>query len=128
MAIGLPMCLLMGALLLAPPAHAAKKSTTECAGVETSIIKCKGNNDSKNIEDNGVWQLLLMVINILTAGVGVVAVGGIVYGAILYASAEAKSDQVRQAKTIISNVAIGLVLFALMWAMLNFLVPGGVFS
>lgn len=99
----------------------------DCGGVQTSIIKCPQDN-SGGIENNGVWGLLLIVINILTAGVGLVAVGGIIYGAVLYASAEDRSDQVNQAKQIITNVVIGLVLFALMWALLNFIVPGGVFQ
>lgn len=100
----------------------------DCGGVKTSIIKCSQDNSGNSISNNGVWGLLLIAINILTAGVAVVAVGGIIYGAILYASAEDKTDQVNQAKQIITNVVIGLVLFALMWSLLNFLVPGGVFA
>ena len=98
-----------------------------CAGVDTAIIKCDPDASGET-KTNGVWQLLLMVVNILTAGVGVIAVAGIVYGAVLYTTAEDKADQVKQATNIITNVVIGLVLFALMWAGLNFIVPGGVFS
>lgn len=100
----------------------------DCGGVKTSIIKCDQNNTGNSVENNGVWGLLLIAVNILTAGVGLVAVGGIIYGAFLYASAEDKSEQVNQAKQIITNVVIGLVLFALMYALLNFLIPGGIFT
>lgn len=99
----------------------------DCGGVETAIIKCSQSN-SGDIEDNGVWGLLMLVLKILTAGVGIVAVGGIVYGAILYTTAEDKADQVKKATDIITNVVIGLIAFALMWALLNFIVPGGVFK
>ena len=99
----------------------------DCGGVETAIIKCSQNN-SGDIENNGVWGLLMLVLNILTAGVGIVAVGGIVYGAVLYTTAEDKADQVKKATDIITNVVIGLIAFALMWALLNFIVPGGAFS
>jgi hypothetical protein len=98
-----------------------------CAGVKTAFIKCNEKNTGP-VEDNGIWALLMMVVNILTAGVGIVAVAGIVYGSILYTTAEDKADQVQKAISIIRNVVIGLVLFALMWAGLNFIVPGGVFS
>ena len=74
-----------------------------------------------------MWGLLIIALNILTAGVGVLAVGGIVYGAILYTTAEDKADQVKKAQDVIQNVVIGLIAFALMWAGLNFLIPGGVF-
>lgn len=99
----------------------------DCGGVKTAIIKCDADN-SGDLNKNGIWALLLIVLNVMTAGVGVVAVGGIVYGAVLYTTAEDKADQVKKATDIITNVVIGLVAFALMWAGLNFLIPGGVFS
>lgn len=102
-------------------------SGSDCGGVHTAIIKCDADN-SGSLNKNGIWALLLIVINVMTAGVGVLAVGGIVYGAILYTTAEDKADQVNKAVDIIRNVIIGLITFALMWAGLNFLIPGGVFS
>jgi hypothetical protein len=99
----------------------------DCGGVETAFIKCSATN-SGTTEDNGIWALLLIALNILTAGVGILAVGGIVYGSILYTTAEDKADQVKKATDIITNVVIGLILFAFMWAGLNFIVPGGVFQ
>ena len=100
---------------------------SDCGGVQTAVIKCDQDN-SGGIENNGVWGLLIITLNILTAGVGIVAVGGIVYGSILYTTAEDKADQVKKATDIITNVVIGLIAFALMWALLNFIVPGGAFS
>lgn len=96
-----------------------------CAGVDTSIIKCKtGAGDG--IEGTGIWSLLLMAINILTAGVGVAALGGVVYGAVLYSSAGGNPEQVKKAKGMFMNVAIGVISFAAMYFLLNFLIPGGV--
>ncbi len=101
---------------------------TTCGGVKTSIISCGGNKDSKNMKDSGIWHLLLMTINILSAGVGVLALAGIVYGSILYTSAGGNPEQVKKAKNTFINVAIGVIAFAGMFALLNFLVPGGVFN
>jgi len=102
-------------------------ATETCGGAKTTIIKCDADN-SGGVSNNGIWALLLMMLNILTAGVGIIAVGGLVYGSILYTTAEDKADQVKKATDIITNVVIGLILFALMWAGLNFIVPGGVFT
>jgi hypothetical protein len=99
-----------------------------CGGVETSIISCDEDNKGNNVEDNAIWGLLLLVLNILTAGIGLVAVGGIVYGAILYTTAQDNSAQVTKAKETIFNVVLGLVMFALMYAFLQFLIPGGIFA
>ncbi len=99
----------------------------DCGGVDTAIIKCSATN-SGDVTDNGIWALLLLVINILTTGVAVLGVAGIVYGSILYTTAEDKADQVKKATDVITNVVIGLIAFALMWSVLNFIIPGGVFK
>jgi len=49
-----------------------------------------------------------------------------VYGSILYTSAGGNPEQVKKARTIFTNVVIGVVAFAGMWALLNFIIPGGV--
>jgi hypothetical protein len=106
---------------------AAAEST--CGGTPTAFIQCdQKNSKDGGVKDNGIWALLLIVLNVLTAGVGLIAVAGIVYGSILYTTAENKADQVKKATDIITNVIIGLVMFALMWAGLNFIVPGGAFA
>ena len=119
MLLGLPAVLAVAVLTTAPDASAAS-----CGGVATTVVGCDATNSDK-VEDNGVWALLLMVLNIMTAGVGILAVGGIVYGAFLYTTSEDKADQTNKAKGIITNVIIGLVAFMLLWAGLNYLVPGG---
>lgn len=106
----------------------AVSAASKCGGVNTSVVTCKQDNSTAKTEDNGIWGLLLIIVNVLTAGVAVVGVAGIVYGAVLYTTASDKSDQVKKATDIITNVVIGLVMFAMMWAVLNYLIPGGVFG
>ncbi len=104
-------------------------ATKCCGGVKTSIISgdlC-GKNDGK-LEDNSVYKLLIAGLNILTAGIGVAAVGGIAYGAFLYTTAGSSAEQTKKAIGIISNVVVGLVAYALMYVFLNFLIPGGIFT
>lgn len=101
-------------------------NTTSCGGVQTAIIQCGGSKDATTPQGTGLWGLLLLVINILTAGVGVVALAGLVYGSILYTSAGGNPEQVKKARTIFTNVVIGIIAYAAMWALLNFIIPGGV--
>ena len=70
----------------------------------------------------------MIVLNIMTAGIGILAVGGIVYGGILYASAGDKAEQTKKAIGVITNVVIGIAAYGLMYVLLNFLIPGGVFN
>ena len=91
---------------------------------DAAIIKIKNCDDG----ESAIWGLLLIVINVLSAGVVMVAIGGFVYASILYSSAENNPGQISKAKEMIMNVVIGLVCYALMYAFLQFLIPGGVFQ
>lgn len=118
-------------VLFAQPTFAAKvnSETENGCEVETAIIHCENiDNDATGAQKTGLWSLLITAINILTAGVGVAALGGIVYGAVLYSSAGGNPEQVKKARTIFLNVSIGVVAFAGMWALLNFIIPGGAFT
>lgn len=117
--------LLIGGLAVTAPTTFAET----CGGVQTAIISCsQPGGKGSTVQNTGVWGILLLTINILTAGVGIAAVGGIVYGAILYTSAGGSPEQVKKAMGIITNVVIGVVAYAFMYALLNFLIPGGIFN
>lgn len=126
--------LVLGGLLIASTISTTTALTSNtahaatCGGVETSIISCGGNKDSGKVEDTGLWGILILVINIMTAGVGVLALAGLVYGGILYSSAGGSPEQVKKARGVITNVVIGVVAFGAMFTLLNFIVPGGVFN
>lgn len=109
-------------LLIGSSMHVAG-ATESCGGADTAIINCE-----EGTETNGVFSLLLMAINILTAGIGIAAVGGLIYGAILYTSAGDSSEQISQAKKTITNVVVGLVLFVGMYGLLQYIIPGGIFN
>jgi hypothetical protein len=99
-----------------------------CGGVQTSLISCDQTGASGDLKDTGIWGVLLLAINILTAGIGVAAVAGIVYASILYTSSGGDQERIKKAMTIITDIVIGVVAYALMYAALNFLVPGGIFN
>ncbi|MDB5163224.1 MAG: hypothetical protein JWN28_832 [Candidatus Saccharibacteria bacterium] len=119
--------LLFGLAFFLTPVSAVAATNNGCE-VDTAIIHCSNVNADGGIKNTGLWSILLMVINILTAGVGVLALAGLVYGSILYTSAGGSQEQTKKAMTVFSNVVIGVIAFAGMWALLNFLIPGGVFK
>lgn len=129
--------LVLGGLLLVPVAFASAVISpvdTYAAGnngceTDTAIIKCDNVNvDDDGLANTGLWSILLLVVNIMTVGVGVLALAGFVYGGILYTSAGGSAEQVKKAKTVFTNVVIGIIAFGGMYALLNFIVPGGVFN
>ena len=108
-------------------ASSGSVSAATCDGRETAIIACPDGGTSGKVEDTGVWFILIIIINVLSAGVGVLALAGIVYGGVLYTSAGGSPEQVKKAMGIITNVVIGVIAYAGMYALVNFLVPGGLF-
>lgn len=103
----------MSSALFSNLAYAA---VSDCDGYQTSILGC--------IDD--IRDLLLLIARILSAGILVAAVAGIIFGAVLYMTAGGSADNTKKGVTIIRDVVIGLVLYGLMYAILNFIIPGGV--
>ncbi len=91
----------------------------ECGGVETNIISC----DSAN---NGIWGILSLVINIMTAGIGVLAVIGIVICGIQYTTAAGDEAKTRKAKRRMFEIVIGVAAYLILFAAFNWLSPNGV--
>jgi hypothetical protein len=119
--IALALLIGVGVLLFTPIVSAETCNQGQPNEYETSIIPCSTDGQG------GVLGILLLIIDILTAGIGIAAVGGIIYGAILYTTASGSMEQTKQAKTIIFNVVIGLVAYALMYSFMNYIIPGGIF-
>lgn len=94
----------------------AYAAVENCDGYSTSILGC--------IED--IRDLLIIIARILSAGILVAAVAGIIFGAVLYMTAGGSADNTKKGVTIIRDVVIGLVIYGLMYAILNFIIPGGV--
>lgn len=92
--------------------------------VITSVIDCSSvAQGGKNI----IWTILTIAVNFLAAGVGIVVVAGIVFGAITYATAAGSAEQAKKGIGFVRNAVIALLLFIFMYAIINFLVPGGLF-
>ncbi len=121
--------------LLTLSAQQAQAKTLECGVLPQSMCN-KAKSDPINTVINGapsdpkdtaIWDLLKFVVKLMTGGVAILAVAGIIYGAVLYISAGPNQEQVKKAKSTFTNVVIGVLVFALMFSLLQWLIPGGVF-
>lgn len=95
-----------------------------CGTTKTQLVSC-GNAQTGVGTIN---SLISIGITVLSVMIGVVAVGGLAYAAILYASARDDQSQVSNARTIIRNIVIGIILYVFTIALINWLIPGGVIS
>lgn len=103
-------------------AAAAPESYEGCGEARTVLIKC--NEDARGLPV--LASILRIAVTVLTVIIGVASVGGIAWAATLYAKAEDNSSNVTEARTIIRNIVIGLLLYGFLIAIVNWLVPGGI--
>ena len=108
--------------LLLPLIYTQNSYAAKCDGVITLFDwQCSSAS-------NGILALVATFLNWMAAGVAAAVLIGIVYGAIIYATAAGDESKAKHGIEIIRNAVIALVLYALMWSFLQFLIPGGLFS
>lgn len=110
------MAMVVGFLNLTTGATVLAKDEAGCGRVETGIIKCEN--------ENGLEGVLGMALTIMTYGVGIAATIGIVLSGYEYLTARDNAGKIVKAKERIFYVVIGLLMYALLWGMIQFLMPG----
>ena len=114
--IAISIAALLCNILLAGVANASK-----CGDTDTYFEwKCSGSIPMMGAVAN--------IFKWLAAGMTVVVLIAIVYGAIIYATAGTDKQKVETGKKIIRNAIGALIAYFFMYALLNFVVPGGMFK
>jgi hypothetical protein len=108
-----------------PSGKVDAKDHTKCVEVGN---ECNGLSQDKCLASDPIVHDLNLVVNFLSALVGVVVVAVIVLGGIQYSMAGDNPAAVTAAKQRIINGLIALVAFLLMFSFLQWLIPGGVFG
>lgn len=102
-----------------------------------AIAQAATSPDCKNPTSKGLAQCLQkspivkrmqQIVNFLSAAVGVIVVGTIIFGGIQYILAGDNANAVTAAKQRIINGFIALLAFLLIFAFLQWIIPGGVFK
>jgi hypothetical protein len=125
------------AVLFAPAAAMATSKVADCTasngqpGVETAIA-VGGSTcvpiGGGGLQGNAIFIYTVSILKVISGLAGLATVGGLLWGGILYITARANASQVEKAKMVMVNSVIGLLLFIFMYAILQFIVPGGVFT
>lgn len=96
---------------------------SRCGKARVNLLACGTD------EGNLAFQNLLKIAAIvLSFAVGAAAVAGLAWASVLYAKAEDNEGNVAASKELIRNIVIGLLLYMLLLALVNWLVPGGLFG
>lgn len=90
--------------------------------VETSIL---GGGGCVDANADQIQNFLFLIVRILVYGLGAAAVIGVVIAGILYLTARDNEQQAVVAKRRLFEIAIGLVAWALVFVVVEWLIPGG---
>lgn len=107
------------------PYSAANSSTGGSDETVRSTGKLDG--DCKDINDCKIIGYLRDFINLLSVVVGIVVAIMIVVGGIQYSASRDNPQATAAAKQRVTNAVIALIVYVFVFAILEYLVPGGVF-
>ena len=105
--------------MLSRPVFAAEN----CGNVQTFF-----NWGCPDDGETAIYSVLGKILDWLAMGVAIAVVIGIIYGAIMYMTAGGNEGQAKNAIGIIRNALIALILYFAMYSILNFIIPGGLFT
>lgn len=88
-----------------------------CSGVDTAILDCEEGGTG------GIHHVLLLILDIMAIGVGVLAVLGIVWVGIIYLTAGDDISRATKAKRRFFEIIIGVVCYAAIYGVTGWLLP-----
>jgi hypothetical protein len=97
--------------------------TTQCGEARVNILSC--GTERGGVALNNVLKIIISALSVIVA---IAAVGGLAWASVLYAKAGDNEGNVSEAKTLIRNVIIGILLYVFLVAIVGWLVPGSVIS
>jgi hypothetical protein len=116
---------------------ALASSTVDQGGGDSQSQGLQNNPNCQDSSENGIHTCLQtnpivkelnVIVNFLSAGVGLVVIGSIIIGSIQYIMAGDSADAVSKAKQRITSALMAFVLFLLIFSFLQWIIPGGLFS
>lgn len=93
-----------------------------CGGVDTTILNCSEDGEG------AVTHIVLLILDIMTIGIGILGVIGISVAGVQYLTAAGDTTKATKSKRRIFEIVIGLACYALIWVGAEWLMPGGAFN
>jgi hypothetical protein len=124
-------CLLLTATLVVSLGGGVALAANNTSGVDPAMSgktnPVTGGNCSDLSKCDVIQHYINPFVNFLAALVGVAVVVSLIIGGIQYGSSAGDPSKVTAAKNRMRNALLALVTFLFLYALLNFLIPGGLF-
>ena len=110
-------------LLLLPGRALAQEETPPTEGEEPAL-----ETGNLNIEDNPIYERLIEIVNFLSIGVTIVIAISVAIAGIQYMMSRGDPSATSAAIRRVVQAGTALLLYIFGWAILNWLIPGGVIN
>ena len=116
--------IILGGFMVTAPVFAEACTCADGSkGVKTAILGDENHCSCDNGSGSSVVHIFKLVINILSAAVGIVAAIGITIVGIQYLTAGGSEEKTRKAKRRMFEIVIGIIIYVLLYALLDWLLP-----
>lgn len=119
--------LLLLLLVVATP-FSALAATDPCANTTGKSGQVSQSKLQGCITQTPTVHDINLIVNFLSAGVGLVVILMIIVGGVQYIAAGDSPDALKSARQRITNAVTALVIYIFLFAFLQWLIPGGLFS
>lgn len=110
------------------PSPAPPKPDCVTTAFQWNETNCVGSRDDSGGMGNPIIIAAIDFLKIGSALVGILIVAGVIWGGIMYAGSKGNPAATKKAVGIIGKALLALVLFGLMFAAINFLIPGSILT
>jgi hypothetical protein len=104
-----------------------KNQNRVCGSAKEGHVHTKINLGCKRVNKNPIIDMAFGIIRFLSFGVGIVVIASVVLAGVQYTTSEGNPEKTAQAKGRVQTSIIALVLYVFTFAIVQFLVPGGLF-
>lgn len=109
-------------VITAAPVYAQDQSTQN---IKPKQNDCRANSGGLSSDNCGIIKMIVVLTNILAGLAGVAIVATLTFAGIQYSSAGADPSKIQAAKGKMFNAVLALLLLVFGFALLQWLVPGG---
>ncbi len=121
----------LGGCVRNPTLTGEGKTLYQCGNGDKKVMTginfgCRGTSYQKQL--NPIVDIAFAIFRFLSAGVGIVAVGSIIVAGLQYSASRGNPAATQASIQRISNTVVGLIIYMFIFAIANFLIPGGLFT
>lgn len=104
-----------------------REDNRQCSEKDVKVsVALQGNDKCIGDEGNPIIEYMRGAIKFLSGAFGLVVVLMIIISGVQYITSQGNPDQTKTAKTRLFNAVTGLVLFIMMYGILEYLIPGSI--